>query len=231
MATLSQWNPYDEYVQGGMVDGRYQNAAYTMIAAGPPRLANLPGGASGLGVTLGGNAGDQIAYPMGLIQNFNLGHNMGLTRVFELGSSRSYFIPGRVIGQLAFGRIMYHGPSLLRALYAYYQDLIPPTIIPSVFANIGAATVANPHDVKVPPGYENIYLNLASDLFTQPVGLLMMMKDSNEDLLGAGYFEACWVPNHNLGTDAMGTVIQESVSVQFERMIPVASTVVGLISG
>lgn len=231
MAVLSQWSPYDEYVQGGMTDGRYQNAAYTLLAAGPPRLANLPGGATGLGVGLGSGNGDQIAFPMGIVQNFNMGHNKSLTRVFELGSERSYFIPGRTIGQLSFSRVMYHGPSLLRALYAYYQDLIPPTLVPSVFPNIGAATVANPHDVKIPPGYENIFLNLASDLFNQPVGMLMILKDSNEDVLGAGYFEACWVPNHTMATDAMGTVIQESVAIQFERMVPVATTVVGLISG
>jgi len=231
MATLSAWSPYDDYVQSGMVDGRYMNAAYMVLAAGPPRLANLPGGAAGVGTAVGTSTGDQIVYPIGLIQNLNLSHNKALTRVFELGSERSYFIPGRTIGQLGLGRIMYHGPSLLRALYAYYQDVVPPTLVSPVFANLGAATVANPHDVKIPPGYENIFLNLASDLFKQPIGLMMMMKDSNEDTLGAMYFEDCYVPNHNMGTDAMGTIIQESVSIQFERAVPVATTVVGLISG
>lgn len=232
MATLSQWAPYDDYVQGGMVDGRFQNAAYTLLAAGPPRLANI-GGPSFLAAALssGSRAQDQIAFPIGIVQNFSLGHNMALSRIFEIGSVRSYFIPGRVVGQLGLSRIMYHGPSLLRALYAYYQDLIPPTIVPAVFSNIGSATVANPHDVIIPPGYENIFLNLMSDLFTQPIGLLVMFKDSNEDTLGAGYLEACWVPNHSLATDAMGTIIQETAAVQFERLVPIATQVVGLISG
>lgn len=230
MTTLSSWSPYDDYVQGGMSDGRYMNAAYTLVAAGPPRLANLPGGAVGLGTTIGTPTGDNIVYPIGVVQNMNLSHNMALTRVFELGSERSYFIPGRVIGQLGLGRIMYHGPSLLRAMWAYYSDTIAPTVVSPVFANLGAATVANPHDVKIPPGYENIFLNLASDLFKQPIGLMIMFKDSNEDTMGAIYLEDCHVPNHNMGMDAMGTVIQESVSVQFERAVPVATTVVGLIS-
>lgn len=232
MATLSEWSPYDSYVQGGMVDGRYMNAAYTMIAAGPPRLANV-GGPSFLAAALaaGSNASDQIAFPLGVVQNFNLGHNMSLSRIFEIGSERSYFIPGRVIGQLMLSRIMYHGPSLLRVLYAYYQDLVPPTLVAPVFTNVGAATVANPHDVIIPPGYENIFLNLASDLFKQPVGLMLLMKDSNEDTMAASYLEACYVPNHNLATDAMGTVMQESCGVQFERLLPIATKVVGLISG
>jgi hypothetical protein len=232
MATLSEWSPYDQYVQGGMVDGRYMNAAYTLIAAGPPRLANVGGPAFlAAAFAAGSSAGDQIAYPVGVVQSFSLGHSMQLNRFFEIGSERSYFVPGRVMGQLSLSRIMYHGPSLLRVLYAYYQDLVPKTIVPALFPNIGAGTVANPHDVVIPPGYENIYLNLASDLFKQPVGLLTMFKDSNEDTMASYYFESCYIPQHSLSTDAMGTVMQEQVGIQFERMIPIATTVVGLISG
>lgn len=232
MATISEWRPYDQYVQGGMVDGLYMNAAYTLLAAGPPRLANV-GGQSFLAAALaaGSSSSDQIAYPVGVIQSLSLSNNMQLNRFFEIGSERSYFVPGRVMGQLSLSRIMYHGPSLLRALYAYYQDLVPPTMIAPVFPNIGAATVANAHDVIIPPGYENIYLNLASDLFKQPIGMLLMLKDSNEQTMGAYYFESCYVPQHSLSTDAMGTVMQEGVGVQFERMIPIATKVVGLISG
>jgi len=168
---------------------------------------------------------------VGVVQNFGLSQNMNVSRIFEIGSERSYFIPGRAVGQLQLSRIMYHGPSLLRVLYAYYQDLVPPTLVAPVFANAGAATVANPHDVKIPPGYENIFLNLASDLFKQPIGLMLLMKDSNEDTMAAQYLESCYVPNHSLSTDAMGTVMQESCGVQFERIIPIATKVVGLISG
>tara|TARA_Y100000034_G_C6656183_1_gene287454 strand:- start:195 stop:581 length:387 start_codon:yes stop_codon:yes gene_type:complete len=126
---------------------------------------------------------------------------------------------------------MYHGPSLLRVLYAYYQDIIPPTFVDPVFSNLGPSLVQNPHDVIIPPGYENIFLNLASDLFTQPIGILLMMKDSNEDTMGAGYFESCYVPNHTMATDAMGTLIQESAAIQFERLVPINTEVVGLITG
>jgi hypothetical protein len=216
-----------------MQDGRFMSAAYNLIAAGPPRLSNMGGnGLLGAALASGSSAQDQLAYPMGIVQSFTMGHNMNLSRVFEIGTGRSYFIPGRVVGQLGLQRVMYHGPSLLRVLYAYYRDLIPPTVVNSVFPNIGAsAPDVNQHDVKIPPGYENLFLNLASDLFTQPIGMLVLFKDSNEDTIGAGYFEGCWVPNHNLGFDANGVVMQESCGIQFERMVPVATQVVGLISG
>ena len=139
MATLSNWSPYEDNVQGGMSDGRFMNAAYTVLAAGPPRLANV-GGASFLGATLaaGNSSADMIAYPIGVVQNFSLGQQLQISRFFELGSTRSYFIPGRSIGQMQLSRVMYHGPSLLRVLYAYYQDIIPPTLVDPVFANVGS---------------------------------------------------------------------------------------------
>ena len=231
MATLSEFSPYENYVQGGMTDGRFMNAAYTVLAAGPPRLADI-GSADFLGAALASESPveDMLAYPIGVVQNFNLGHNMTISRFFEIGSTRSYFIPGRTMGQFQMSRVMYHGPSLLRVLYAYYQDILSPTVIMPVFTNIGAATIKNKHDVIIPPGYENIFLNLASDLFSQPIGLLILMKDSNEDTMGAAYLESCYIPNHNIGSDAMGTIIQETAAIQFERVVPIKTQVVGLIS-
>jgi len=230
MATFSEWSPYEKFVQAGMVDGQFLNAGFTVLAAGPPRLANV-GGSTALAGALTGAAADQMVMPIGVIQNVNLSHNRTFNRIFECGSERSYFISGRTIGQLSIARILYHGPSLLRMLYAYYEDAIPPTIVDAVFPNAGIATVANPHDVIIPPGYENLFLNLASDLFNQPIGLLMYMRDSNLDTYGAVYMEGCYVPNHTWATDAQGVIIQESAAIQFERVIPVAVSALSLISG
>jgi hypothetical protein len=227
MAKLSEWKPYERYVQGGLVDGKFLSGAFTMIAAGPPRLANIGGSAA---AAVGATQKDW-ALPIGVVQNLSLGHNKAFARFWEMGSERSYFIAGRTQGQLQLSRIMYHGPSLLRMLYAYYQDLIPPTIVPFVFDNIAPTTVANPHDVKIPPGFENIFLNLASDLFSQPCGLLLYFRDSNEDTVGAIYLEACYVPSHQINTDSNGVVIQESAALQFERGVPVAVKGLALIKG
>ena len=218
-------------MQAGLVDGAYANAGYTMLAAGPPRLANI-GGAAAIASSVSGNgqAANQIVYPIGVVQNFNLSHTRNFSRIFEIGSERSYFVAGRTVGQIGLGRLYYHGASLLRILYAYYQDLIPPTVVPAMFPNAGTQAMSNPHDVIIPPGYENIYLNLASDLFAQPIGLLMYIRDINLQTLGAVYFEACYLPNHSWSTDAQGVLIQESVAVQFERAVPVAVAALTLIT-
>jgi len=202
-----------------------------MIAAGPPRIANIGGAAAfAQAVSGSGQSANQIVLPVGIIQNFNMSHNRQFSRIFEIGSERSYFISGRTVGQLGLGRVYYHGSSLLRILYAYYQDLVPATFVPAMFPNAGAASMSNPHDVVIPPGYENIYLNLASDLFTQPIGILFYIRDINQDSLGAIYFEACYLPQHSLATDSQGVLIQENVSVQFERAVPVAISALTLIS-
>lgn len=74
-------------------------------------------------------------------------------------------------------------------------------------------------------------MNLASDLFSQPVGMLMYVRDSNLDTYGAVYLESCYVPNHTWATDAQGVIIQESAAIQFERAVPVAVSSLSLISG
>ena len=231
MARFSQWSPYERHVQAGLVDGQFLNASFTMLAAGPPRLSAL-GASVFAGTNLSSAAGDELVFPIGIVQNFSISHNRQFNRVWEVGSERSFFISGRTVGQCGLSRILYHGPSLLRVMYAYYQDVFPPTLVESVIGagNLGAITVANPHNVKIPPGFENMFLNLASDLFAQPVGLMAYFKDSNEDTVGASYMEACVIPNHSIATDAQGTIIQENISLQFERLVPVAVSSLSLVS-
>lgn len=215
------WSPYEQYVQAGLTDGKFHNAAFTRIAAGPPRLSAI-GGAMAAASLLTEPSATHIVYPIGLIQNVGHTQNKDFARIFEIGSERSYFIPRRAVGQLTLGTVYYHGPSLLRRLWAYYEDTIGPTTVAPLFPNMGSQSIPNPHDVKVAPGFENLYLNLASDLFSQPIGLMFYMKDANEDNLGAVYFEAVNPPNHTFQTDSQGVILQETVTLNYERMVPVA---------
>jgi hypothetical protein len=213
-----------------MVDGQFLNASFTLLAAGPPRISNV-GSAVFTGDILASANADQIVFPIGIVQNFNISHNRQFTRVWEVGSERSFWISGRTVGQIGLSRILYMGPSLLKTMYAYYQDLVPPTLVNSLLGatNLGFITAPNPHDVKIPPGYENMVLNLASDMFAQPIGLMAYFRDSNEDTYGAAYLESCVIPSHGLATDAQGTIIQENAAAQFERLVPVAVTATKLI--
>lgn len=226
MSTVTNWKPYTQKIDNSALkEGLFASGAFTMIAAGPPRLAAIGGNAAAA------TGQTDWALPIGLVQNFNLSHNRQFARFWELGSERSYFISGRTVAQVGFGRVLYNGPSLLRMMYSFYNDALPPTLVPTFGIDPSIPpNVANQHNVKIPPGFENIYLNLASDLFSQPCGLLVYMKDSNENTLGAVYLEETYIPSHSIATDAQGVVIQEQVALQPERVVPVAVSAVALIS-
>ncbi len=228
MSTVTNWKPYTQKIDNSALkEGLFASGTFTMIAAGPPRLAAI-GGNAAAAASLGTR---DWALPIGMVQNLNLSHNRQFARFWELGSERSYFISGRTVAQVGFGRVMYHGPSLLRMMYSFYNDALPPTLVPTFGIDPTIPPqVANQHNVKIPPGFENIYLNLASDLFSQPCGILIYMKDSNENTLGAVYCEETYIPSHSIATDAQGVVIQEQVALQPERVVPVAVSAVALVS-
>jgi len=77
------------------------------------------------------------------------------------------------------------------------------------------------YNTRIPPGYENFFINLASDLFSQPHGELIVMRDNHSRIIQTFYLEQCYVPAHNLAVDAQGLIWQESVQIQYERLVPV----------
>ena len=228
---VSDWRPYSNRVQGGLRDGNFINGQFILLCAGPPYLSMATGGEGGEALT---------AYPIGLTQNFALSQNKSVSRIFEIGSERSYFIPGRSVGQLTLGRVIYHGPSLLRMLYASFasaaqpgfQNIGPLTESPATLGPLSTNAALNNENtvqnaqlnrplVAIPPGYDNMFLNIASDMFNRPIGLLFIMKDSEQNNVAAMYFENCYVPSHSMAVDSQGLIMQESVGIQYERIMPI----------
>jgi hypothetical protein len=226
---LQQWNPMLDYVNPGIDDSRHVSSEQILIGAGPPRLAQI-GGSAVAAARIASSPGSvgSLAYNIGALQQVSISQSFNLMRFFEIGSIRSYFIGGKAIGQMSIGRVLFHGPSLLRIMYAYYQDLLTPTVIPALYPS--GAVQKNPHNVIISPGSNNFYLNLMSDLFRLPIGLLMYVRDSNQDVYGANYFEQCYIPSHQVGFDAQGMVLSESAQIQYERIVPVATASLDLIS-
>lgn len=252
MPGLADFQPYKSHVQGGLRGGNFVNAQFIVLSAGPPRLQDLGGGAA---VDPTGAVKDTV-YPIGLTQNISISQNKSVSRIFEIGSDRSYTITGHTFGQLSLSRILYHGGNLLRCLYAYYGT--GPEVgsypIDPLFASEGALETLNfpftdsatgvaddntkdsqvqiksgLHGVRVPPGFGNLFLNLASDLFSQPIGLLLTILDNEENSVAQTYFEECYIPAHSIGMDSQGLIVQESVGIQYERMVPIDNVSVKLV--
>jgi len=232
MPGLSDWSPYKTHVQGGLREGNFLNGQFILVCAGPPFFSQLA------------SVEDAAVFPIGLTQNVALSQNKAISRIFEIGSDRSYFISGRSVGQLSLGRVVYHGPSLLRALYAYYNTAddnspggyaidslsgSPTSAGIAPFTTTGSGVSSSLHSVKVPPGYGNMFLNLASDLFSQPLGLMLIFKDNAENNVASVYLDQCYVPQHSIAVDAQGLIVQESVGIQYERMQPIKQTQISLL--
>lgn len=231
MTLMNDWKPFTRFVQQGMPEAAYASGAFTIIAAGPARLKGLTEavrGGTSLPDMLGG--GSEVFFPIGMVQNFSLSHNRQFNQIFELGSHRSYFVSGRTTGQLSLGRVLYHGPSILRAMYHSFQDPASPVVIPGADTT-QSVSMPSEHNVKIKAGFNNLYMNLASDMFSQPIGLLIKMLDSNENTIGAMYAESCYIPSHSMSVESQGLLVQEQVTIQFERIVPVNINSVPLITG
>ena len=250
---FQDWHFFNKTVQQGLQEGRFVNGAFTLLAAGPARLAGVGSDFTDADISTDPDA--DYLFPIGVVQNFSLGQNSSVMRLFELGSERSYFIRGRTIGNLNLGRILYHGPSLLRVLWAAnsgtfsdeepsgfagkdFPNLTGSSDYSGLFANSGSGG-NNPdyfhgkkNNYMGAPGEPdgNLWLNLASDVFSQPIGLGLFLKDNNADIVGAYYFEYCHVTNHGFGTDAGGTIISENVGITYERMLPLNMSRIGVIT-
>lgn len=239
--SIENWDFHNFHVQQELFGGEFVSAETTLVAAGPPRLSDL-GAQTGQGVEVTPTPAEDFAYPIGLLENVGLSQSKQLQRIFEIGSSRSYFVPGRVVGSVTLGRVLYHGPSLLKTLYAYYSQPngtlfnfmhLPKTA--TITRRNGCIVTRDPdaklldlgslqdclHDVRMRPGYDDFYLNLASDLFNQPTGLLFYFKNGTDNTVGAVYLEECHLQGHQISVSSGSVLIMEGASMQFDRLVPV----------
>lgn len=229
MTSYSEWDFAENRVDTSMKTGQFASAETTLIAAGPPRLKQAKGSTSG------------TVYPIGMLENFSVSQSKQIQRIFEIGSGRSYFIPGRVVGATSLGRVFYYGPSLLRAVYAYYVnpdigENEPGSIVDAgtinertdphaallKFETINSSSL---HLVKQSPGDDYFFVNLASDMFNQSTGLATYFKDSNNNLIGAMYLEDCMVTSHQMNVSSGSVLIMEGASMQFDRVVPIKAQV------
>lgn len=234
MATtsFSNWDFANFHVQSELKGGQFVSAETSLIASGPPALQSVGAGAQSTATGVG------TVYPIGLIENAGVSQSKQLQRVFEIGSSRSYFIPGRVIGSLSLGRIFYYGPSLLRVMYAYYKNTANNILIgtnaedaevtledggtaPDPLARLLNSGGETFHALRQSPGEDYMFINLASDLFNQPTGIAFYFKDANYNSVGAFYLENVQVQGHQFSVSSGSVLVMEGASAQWERCVPI----------
>lgn len=234
MATtsFSNWDFYNYHIQQDVKAGQFVSAESTLIAAGPPSITN-----SAVVQSVGISSAQNV-YPIGLLESVGLQQSKQLQRIFEIGSTRSYFIPGRAIGNISIGRTFYFGPSLLRVLYAYYKNnsngIVFGQLPAGTTKTVDGIEMIDPnamlldvtpqeslHQLHRTPGEDYFFVELASDLFAQPTGMAIYFKDANSTSVGAMYLEYCYVQGHQLSISSGSVLIMEGVSLQYDRIVPI----------
>jgi hypothetical protein len=246
--SINNWNRSTQHVEAAIRSGRYINAETCLLFAGPPRVSDMTGNVSLSNGGLSGGisavaSGKDALYPIGLVESFGVQQVQNVQKMFEIGSRRSYQAGGRVqvVGDL--GRVMFNGPSLLRALYAYYPNSIqmangkvlgkggsPDSIssviaqpdntnaqFPPIFFEPGSFAAA---DTEISQQPNSFFFNLMSELFSHPFGFGFLLRDNKNQNYGAIYIEDCFISAHSFRVSSSSTLITETASFQADACIP-----------
>ena len=239
-SAFTGWDPWNKHVQGGIKEHTYLNGRNTLLCAGPPYLnAILDALSTGSSAAL---------YPIGLAQNFAVAQNSAVQQIPEIGSDKTYGFRGRTVRQVSLGRVMYNGPSLLRTLYSWYktgagsainiESILDPfaakvpdflTAVTTDTSEFGMGSGSALPTVHIPPGYDNLWLNLASDIFRVPTGCLALLRDSEDNNVGAYYLEQMQIPTHTWAVDSQGLIMQETVAAIVGNVVPINVSAVQLL--
>lgn len=234
MTNFLNWDWRSKNVQSELYNGKYISAESALLLAGPSRLGMLTSGSNFTGSS-------NSLIPIGLIQNFSLNQALGVTRLFEIGSKRSYFIRGRQMANITLSRVQFFGPNLLRLMY----PLVPQSVVGHLGAPLnidpdrtggGVAELAKYSALfgntptTNPPGHGSLagesvnrdfWVNLTSEVFNTPTGLAVIYKSSADDPYGAMYLEDVTIESYQTGIDSNSVIITEAISAQIDRVVTI----------
>jgi hypothetical protein len=171
----------------------------TMLFAGPARYTGL-------------SEADLI--PIGLTDNLQYSSNAQLARLYEIGSNRAFFTRGKTISAITLSKMLADQQNILHALSRS-----------SYLPNVNTLSSDGPGAASPNP---DIMMNLDSETFGVPFGMLMVFKTKGGSDSGTGkilsalYLEYCMFENYSFSVASTAPVIVEGVSIQFDRPVPVS---------
>ncbi len=172
----------------------------TVLYAGPARFTGLAGDAS-------------VLSPIGLADQISVQSNPALQRLFEIGSNRSFFTRGKTASAISLGKMLADQENILAALTK------------AAYHGTYSTSVSEPGAESPNP---NIMMNLDSEYFAVPFGLMMLFKTRGGGEVGEGkplaavYLESCMFSNYAFQIASSSPVIVESVAIEFDRFLPVS---------
>jgi hypothetical protein len=246
MDGFQDWKWNAGHVNTSIDNGEHVSAEFSIIMSGPSRLSHL-GTATVGGSDTDAGTGTQRLTLIGLVQSFRQSQNRQVTRLFEIGARRSYFVPQRVFAQFDISRVLFFGPSLMRFFYAHapkevvqayggsemvngasgsvpetpaeYLALFPTAA--QIAASQGIPAGANVSSSDNAGANRDYWISLAAGIFHIPVGLCHVERDARERAYGATYLEDVYIEGHSKSSTAQDVIVAEGVNGVFDIAMPV----------
>lgn len=176
--------------------------------------------------------------PIGLTENITFQQNKQIQQLYEIGSKKTFIIPGRTYKRAAISRIMFNGPSILKAISIFNMSKTDGTIgtevgagkdyrggLSGVAANDEPAISVNENST-FPLSFENdpnLFIDLASQFFNRPVNMGIVLKDSEDEYFGAFLMKKCYVQSHQMTITGQQTIIMENINLIIDDIDPMAT--------
>ncbi len=180
--------------------------------------------------------------PIGLLENITIQQNKQLQSMYEIGSKKMFNIPGRTYKRINLSRIMFNGPSIMKAISQFNLPYAGFTGTINAIAGhdgLGAAggldepaagvnptiTAFNYNETAVGAANNtsHLFIDLASSFFNSPVNLGMVFRDSEDDTYGAFILSDAFVQSHQMTITGQQTVVMENISMTCGDLIPVTA--------
>lgn len=210
------WDWKGEYISGlNSGDGleRFSQGSLTpdttILFAGPARFSSVATSTSRL-------------HAMGLVDSFAYSSSATVQPLYEIGSNRTFFTRGKTQNQVQISSMVADHANLMKA---FIQEAYTESTQKATDSNY----FLNTNGTKAPTAGD-LALNLDSEAFNVPFGILMCFKtkgetngtDLNGKIIGATYLENCMLTNFSLNVQAQSPIIQDNVGIMFDRAVPVA---------
>lgn len=220
--TPDNWNFKENFVQDDEnqgTSGSFIAAESTLICAGPATASNM-----------------MSVVKIGLAPSIQISQNIPQQRIYEIGSMRCHILNGIPVGGITISRMIYNGPSLLRAVYGnlYKADGSLTTLarqgltgaspnISTTLTNAWNSMVKYPDAVMEADSGSQLWLSLWDNRLKLPFGLAIYMQDVCGNGVGGVYYEGCKVGSSQYGQSSGQMVMMEGISIQFDRAVPMLS--------
>lgn len=171
-------------------------------------------------------------YVLGATQNFSTNEGLPGQFIPEIGSARKVNTAGSAMGSGVISRLMFHGNSLVAALYRPTLQFIKNT---ETLSTLTDKIMASSNDIGwikglIVDGVDlfdvdlNTYVDrvvasggLNSILYKIPFGLIQVKRDAKNEGLEIMYYEQCAIRGDHDGLSAGQFQLTDSISFDFER--------------